>query len=172
MDTVICPRCGATIPSSSAFCGVCGTPLSAQPSGTAVPQQPTPPAESAPPQAGQQFSGGQPLPPPGSYPPPGGAFPPPPGAYPPGFAGTKVVGDSTKWAIGLGVAALFCCGPLTAIPGFLLAKKDMDEFASGRAPHLDVSWSKMAYYLNIIALILFVAGICLFWGRLAPFRHF
>jgi hypothetical protein len=83
-----------------------------------------------------------------------------------------VVGQNTKWAIGLGIAALFCCGPFTSIPGFFLAKKDMDEFAAGRAPQLDVSWSRVAYYLNIVALILFVAGACLFWGRLASFRHF
>jgi zinc ribbon protein len=170
MDTVICPRCGATIPSDSAFCGVCGTPLSAQ--------QQTPPAGNAPPPS-QQPPGNQPPPLPGSYPPAAGAFPPPPGAYtpPPGaypqvFAGAKAVGDNTKWAIGLGVAALFCCGPFTAIPGFFLAKKDMDEFANGRAPQLDVSWSKVAYYLNIVALILFVLGICVFWGRLGMLRRF
>jgi hypothetical protein len=164
MDTMICPRCGATIASDSAFCGVCGTPLSAQ-------QQPAPAAPANAP-AGLQPPGNQPAPPPGAFPPPPGAYPPPPAAYPPVYPGAKVVGDNTKWAIGLGIAALFCCGPFTAIPGFFLAKKDMDQFASGSAPQLDVSWSKMAYYLNIIALVLFVAGICLFWGRLGLIRHF
>jgi hypothetical protein len=77
-----------------------------------------------------------------------------------------VVGDNTKWAVGLGIGALFCCGPLTGVPGIFLAKKDMDEIAAGRAPHLDEGWAKGAYYLNIIALVLFVLGICLFWGRL------
>jgi hypothetical protein len=90
---------------------------------------------------------------------------------PPGNPGLKIAGDNTKWAIGLGVAALFCCGPLTGIPGIFLAKKDMDEIAAGRAPHLDEGWAKGAFYLNIIGLILFVLGICLFWGG-AGLRRF
>jgi len=49
------------------------------------------------------------------------------------------------------------------IIGFFLAKKDMDEIAAGRAPYLDESWAKGAYYLNIVALILFVFGFCLLW---------
>jgi hypothetical protein len=76
------------------------------------------------------------------------------------------MGNNTKWALGLGVASLFCCGPVTGIVGLLLAKKDMDEVAAGRAPQLDGQWAQWAFYLNIVALILFVAGICLFWGRL------
>ena len=75
-----------------------------------------------------------------------------------------MVGDNTKWAIGLGIAALFCCGPLTGVPGVFLAKKDMDEFASGRAPHLDDGWAKGAFYLNIVSLVFFVLGICIFFG--------
>jgi hypothetical protein len=76
------------------------------------------------------------------------------------------MGDNTKWALGLGIAALFFCGPVTGVVGLILAKKDMDEFASGRAPQLDAQWAKRAYYLNIVGLVLFIAGICLFWGRL------
>jgi len=92
--------------------------------------------------------------------------PPVPGYYPPPYLGAKVMGNNTKWALGLGVASLFCCGPVTGIVGLLLAKKDMDEVAAGRAPQLDGQWAQWAFYLNIVALILFVAGICLFWGRL------
>jgi len=76
------------------------------------------------------------------------------------------MGNNTKWALGLGIASLFCCGPVTGIVGVILAKKDMDEVAAGRAPQLDGQWAQGAFYLNIVALILFVAGICLFWGRL------
>jgi hypothetical protein len=64
----------------------------------------------------------------------------------------------------LGVASLFCCGPITGIIGIILAKKDMDEIASGRAPQLDDTWAKVGFYLNIIALVLFVCGLCVFWG--------
>jgi hypothetical protein len=79
--------------------------------------------------------------------------------------GAKVTGQNTKWAIGLGIVALFCCGPFTAIPGIFLAKKDLDEIAAGRAPQLNESSAKGAFYLNIIALILSLIGIFFFWGR-------
>jgi hypothetical protein len=74
------------------------------------------------------------------------------------------MGDNTKWALGLGIASLFCCGPVTGVIGVFLAKKDMDEIAAGRAPQLDESMAKVAFYLNIIGLALFVVGLCLFWG--------
>ena len=48
--------------------------------------------------------------------------------------------------------------------GIFLAKKDMDEIAAGRAPQLDLGWAKAAFYLNIVALVLFVLGICMWWG--------
>jgi hypothetical protein len=98
--------------------------------------------------------------------------PPPAGYYPPPVAFSKILGSNTKWALGLGVAALFCCGPFAGIVGVLLAKKDMDEIAAGRAPHLDERWAKGAFYLNIVGLVLFVLGICLFWGRLGPLHRF
>ncbi len=74
------------------------------------------------------------------------------------------MGNNTKWAVGLGVAAFFCCGPFTGVPGIFLAKKDMDEIAAGRAPQLDAGWAKAAFYLNIVAVGLFVFGICAYWG--------
>jgi hypothetical protein len=74
------------------------------------------------------------------------------------------MGSNTKWAVGLGIAALFCCGPFAGLPGLFLAKKDMDDIAAGRAPYLDEGWARGAFYLNIGALILFVLGFCLFWG--------
>jgi hypothetical protein len=80
------------------------------------------------------------------------------------------MGDNTKWALGLGIASLFCCGPVTGIIGIFLAKKDMDEIAAGRAPLLDDGWAKAAFYLNIAGLVLFVLGVCVFWGRLGMGR--
>jgi len=52
-----------------------------------------------------------------------------------------------------------------------MAKKDMDDIAAGRAPQLNDGWAKAAFYLNIVDIGLFILGICLFWGRLAAFRH-
>jgi hypothetical protein len=74
------------------------------------------------------------------------------------------MGDKTKWALGLGVASVFCCGPFTGIPGVILAKQDMDAAATGHAPQLDESWAKVAFYINIAAIVLSVVGLCLFWG--------
>ena len=121
---------------------------------------PQPPASNQP-----QPPGTYAPPPPGAIPAPPGVYPPPPGVYPPMGPGANVMGQNTKWAIGLGIAALFCCGPFTAIPGLFLAKNDMDAFASGRAPYLNESSAKLAFYLNIAALILSVIGILFFWGR-------
>jgi len=163
MNSVICSKCGALVEPNVAFCGSCGTPVAAQPP---VVNQPPAGASSAQPGADT------PLVPTTFQPPPGGYPPQPGGIYPPPVPGTKTVGQNTKWAIGLGIAALFCCGPFTGVPGFIMAKKDMDAFASGQAPYLDESAAKLAYYLNIVALGLFILGICLFWGRLGFMRRF
>jgi hypothetical protein len=82
-----------------------------------------------------------------------------------------VLGNNTKWALGLGIASVFCCGPVTGVIGIFLAKKDMDEIAAGRAPQLDESMAKVAFYLNIIVSALAVVGLCLFWG-MAAMRRF
>lgn len=164
MSEVKCPHCGGINESNAAFCGTCGTPLAVQPPAPSAnqpaPGAPQPPASNQP----QPPSPYEP-PPPGAIPAPPGVYPPPPGVYPPMGPGANVMGQNTKWAIGLGIAALFCCGPFTAIPGLILAKKDMDEFASGRAPYLNESSAKLAFYLNIGALILSVLGMLFFWGR-------
>ena len=190
MSDVRCPQCGGTCPPDAVFCGACGALLPAhQPNASAespaaIEVQP-PAAIQVPPPNPYQPPPNAASPPPGSYPPPPGAYapppsgyapppggnPPPPGAYPPLVPGAKVVGDLTKWAIGLGIASFFCCGPFSAIPGIFLAKKDMDEIAAGRAPNRDEGWAKGAFYLNIVALCLSVLGICLFWG-FAGMRHF
>lgn len=160
MSDVKCPHCGGTNDSNAAFCGTCGTLLASQ-----QPQPPLPPASNQP-----QPPGAYVPPPPGAIPAQPGVYPPPPVVYPPMGPGANVTGQNTKWAIGLGIAALFCCGPFTAIPGLFLAKKDMDEFASGRAPYLNESSAKLAFYLNVAALVLSVIGILFFWGR--GFRGF
>ncbi len=159
-----CTRCGAANEPNAAFCGTCGTPLAVQPPAPS-PNQPTPPAPQPPARNQPPQPGAYVPPPPGAIPAPPGVYPPPPGVYPPMAPGVKVIGKNTGWAIGLGIAALFCCGPFTAIPGLFLAKSDMDAFASGRAPHLNESTAKVAFYLNIAALILSVIGILFFWGR-------
>lgn len=161
MNGISCPRCGAANPPNAAFCGTCGTPL-AQPQPPASPEPPQSPGWQ-PPAANQPPAGG--YPPPGT-PPPVGYPGSPQGGYgfPPQYPGQKVTGDNTKWALGLGIASVLCCGPFTAVPGIFMAKKDMDEIASGRAPHLNEGMAKGAYYLNIAGIVLFVVGLCFWWG--------
>ncbi len=79
------------------------------------------------------------------------------------------MGEKTKWALGLGILALFCCGPVTGAFGLYFAKKDMDDARSGRAPNIDDVWASRAYYLNIVALILWLIGVCFYWGRTPGF---
>ena len=149
MSSVFCPRCGAANEPTAAFCAACGNPMAAQ--------TPAPPAAAPPPPAWQPPTTIQQAPP---------GFPPPPGTYPPppGYPYQKITGSNTKWALGLGVASLFCCGPFTAVPGIIMAKKDMDDIAAGRAPQLDEGWAKGAYYFNIISLVLSVIGLIWWWS--------
>ena len=90
---------------------------------------------------------------------------------PPGYPYQKMTGSNTKWAIGLGIASLFCCGPFTAVPGIFMAKKDMDDIAAGRAPQLDAGMAKGAYYFNIISLVLSIIGI-IWWWSIGGLRRF
>src|SRR5580658_10666185 len=106
MNDVRCPRCGASVPPNAAFCGMCGAPVIAPPPAAEQPaEQPTPPpADSSPAQGWQQVPGNQPA---ANLPVPTAGYFPPPGV------GPKFLGDNTKWALGLGAASLFCCGPIT-----------------------------------------------------------
>ena len=169
MSNVFCSKCGAANEPIAAFCAACGNPLAAQPPAqpaAAPPPAWQPPAAAPPPPQWQPPTNIQP-PPPGFLPP--GAFPAPPGAYPPpGYPYQKITGSNTKWALGLGVVSLFCCGPFTAVPGIIMAKKDMDDIAAGRAPHLDEGRAKNAYYFNIIALVLSVIALIWWWSNGAP----
>lgn len=199
MNSVLCPRCGAANEPNAAFCGVCGSPLAAQPAappaggppaGWQPPaaSQPPPPNAYPPPLPNANFQpppGGYQAPPPGAIPappglqpppgayppPPPGAYPPPPGGFPPGYPYPKIVGNNTKWALGLGIASVFCCGPFTSVPGIFMAKKDMDEIAAGRAPQLNEGWAKGAFYLNVISLVLTVLAI-VFWFGMGGLHRF
>jgi hypothetical protein len=164
MNSISCPHCGGVNPPTSAFCGTCGASLAQPP---AAEQPPIPPYPEAPPPPPPPPANLQPpyTPPPYTPPPPppSGGFPPP-GAYPPAYAVGKILGDKTKWALGLGAASIFCCGPFTGVVGLILAKQDMDDIATGRSPHLDETWAKAAFYINLAALILSVLGMCAFFG--------
>lgn len=60
------------------------------------------------------------------------------------------------WAFGLAAACLLIgwftvsflayVGPILGVGGAYMAKKDMDDFAAGRAPQLNGDMAKIAYY--------------------------
>ena len=130
MSDVKCPRCGGTNESNAAFCGTCGTPLSLL--GPSLRSRDS--TRLWPRRRNQPRQGHRPPVHTGCYAPPAGRD----SCAARGLSAAArrlsahgprretcalVMGQNTKWAIGLGIAALFCCGPFTAIPGLFLPKR-------------------------------------------------
>ncbi len=81
-------------------------------------------------------------------------------------AGPKVIGNNTKWAFGLAVACFLIgagllskinalmglLAPVAAGAGVYMARKDMQDFATGRNPQLNDGVAKGAFWLNVVLL--------------------
>lgn len=63
-------------------------------------------------------------------------------------------------ALVLGLVGLFFCG-FTAIPGAILAWLEMQAVREGRAPQTNGGMAKIAFWVNIVALVLTVVAILL-----------
>ncbi len=63
-------------------------------------------------------------------------------------------------ALVLGIAGLFFCG-FTAIPGAILAWMEMQAVRAGRAPQANSGMAKIAFWINIVALVLTVFAVAL-----------
>ncbi len=63
-------------------------------------------------------------------------------------------------ALVLGIAGLFFCG-FTAIPGAILAWMEMQAVQAGRAPQSNGGMAKIAFWINIVALVLTVFAVAL-----------
>ena len=63
-------------------------------------------------------------------------------------------------ALVLGVAGLFFCG-FTAIPGAIMAWMEMQAVQAGRAPQSNGGMAKIAFWVNIVALVLTVFAVAL-----------
>jgi hypothetical protein len=63
-------------------------------------------------------------------------------------------------ALVLGIAGLFFCG-FTAIPGAILAWLEMQAVREGRAPQSKDGMAKIAFWINIVALVLTAVAIVL-----------
>jgi hypothetical protein len=67
-------------------------------------------------------------------------------------------------ALVLGIVGLLFCG-FTAIPGAVLAWMEMQAVREGRAPQANAGMAKVAFWLNLITLVLTVF-VCLGFGAL------
>lgn len=63
-------------------------------------------------------------------------------------------------ALVLGIAGLFFCG-FTAIPGAIMAWMEMQAVQAGRAPQTNGGMAKIAFGVNIVALVLTVFAVAL-----------
>jgi hypothetical protein len=80
-------------------------------------------------------------------------------APPPGGNGRAII------ALVLGIVGLVFCG-FTAIPGAILAWMEMQAVREGRAPQSNGGMAKVAFWINIVALVLTVF-VCLGFGALS-----
>lgn len=137
------------------------------PSYGAFPPPPPPSGSGAyPPPAGQPQGFPPPPPSPGGYPPPMPGY----GAYPPGPGGA--FGAAYRPArgglvLGLAIAGLLCCSPLSIV-AFILGSRDLKEIDAGR---MDPSGRGMTNIgriiglVGIIFLVLTLVWLGLNWGQ-------
>lgn len=67
-------------------------------------------------------------------------------------------------ALVLGILGIFCCGPISSIPGIILAKMEMDAIGRGEAAAKNLGLAKAAFWVSIIATALTVIGLCAYIG--------
>lgn len=129
-----CPNCNQINPSDAAFCLNCAASLNPAPHIGAPPNQ----------QWQQPVIGG-----------PIAGQPQPPGA--PGGAGQKAM-----IALGLAVAALFCCGPFTGIPAAIVGWLELDSIKNGRSPESG-KWMAMVGLWGGIGSTVIHVGVYIIW---------
>lgn len=147
---IYCPKCGDQNSAGAQFCKTCGSRLSTPSNPEAMAPTPTPPPVTPPPIS----SGQEPQP----------QYAVPPAGAPPQKSNRAVI------ALVLGILGIFCCGPLSSIPGIIVAKMEMDAIARGEASADNLGMAKAAFWVSIAATALSVLGICAyvaFMGSLA-----
>lgn len=78
---------------------------------------------------------------------------------------TKTGNGRAIIALVLGIVGLVICG-FTAIPGAILAWMEMQAVREGRVPQANGGMAKLAFWINIVALVLTVF-VCLGFGALS-----
>lgn len=125
---------------------------------------PPPPSGAYPPPA--PAGSYPPPPPPGSYPPPPpGSYPPPPGypaggapyapAYPGGdpFAASGMAAHRGNLVLGLAIAGILCCGPLSIV-AYIFGRQDIAAMDAGRMDPTGRSTTNVGRVLGLIGIIL------------------
>lgn len=107
-----------------------------------------------------QDGGFQPPPPP---PPPMGYTPPPP-PPPPGYGGTQYTpqdkaSSASIWALVLGILSWVACGIISAIPAWIIGKKELNAIAEGRSSQAGKSMAQVGMWLGIIQVIIGILAI-------------
>lgn len=108
-----------------------------------------------------QDGGFQPPPPP---PPPSGFTPPPPPPPPSYSGGTQYTPQdkasaSAIWALVLGIAAWVACGILSAIPAWIIGKKELNAIAAGQSSTAGKGMAQVGMWLGIVQVILGIIAI-------------
>lgn len=107
------------------------------------------------------FGGYQPPPPP---PPPSGYTPPPPPPPPPGYGSPQYnpqdkASSAAIWALVLGIASWVACGIISAIPAWIIGKKELNAINAGQSSQAGKSMAQVGMWLGIIQVILGVLAI-------------
>jgi hypothetical protein len=101
--------------------------------------------------------GFQPPPPPSAYMPP----PPPP---PPSYGGSQhnnpdKASSAAIWALVLGIASWVMCGIISAVPAWIIGKKEMNAIDAGQSSPAGRSMAQVGMWLGIVQVILGVLAI-------------
>lgn len=144
---IFCAKCGDQNAAGAQFCKTCGSRLSEPANPEAIAGTPPTPAAATPP----PFGGGAIPPPVVGYGAPTPPLPPPQ---------QQAKSNRAIIALVLGILGIFCCGPISSIPGIIIAKMEMDAIGRGEASADNLGMAKAAFWVSIIATALSVLGIC------------
>lgn len=99
-----------------------------------------------------------PPPPPSFNPPP----PPPPtggSSYSPGGGMSGSASSNSIIALVLGILSFIACGIFTAIPAWVMGKKELNAINAGRSPEAGKTMAMIGMWLGIISVVLSILGI-------------
>jgi hypothetical protein len=79
------------------------------------------------------------------------------------WTGAKKYNNFGLYALGLGILAVLCCGPVSGIPGIFMAKMQIDAIKRGESPPEQSGMATVGLWAAIIGTVL---GSCMILGGL------